>query len=83
MGRKYFGTDGVRGTVGKEPMSAEFALRLASAAAQVLVPEGGKVLIGNSGADYGVRGYLSAYDVASGALAWRFYTVPGGPSRPM
>ena len=42
----------------------------------------GKVLIGNSGADYGVRGYLSAYDVASGALAWRFYTVPGDPARP-
>ena len=37
MGRKYFGTDGVRGTVGDDPMTAEFALRLASAAAQVLV----------------------------------------------
>ena len=36
MGRKYFGTDGVRGTVGDDPMTAEFALRLASAAAQVL-----------------------------------------------
>ena len=42
----------------------------------------GKVLIGNSGADYGVRGYLSAYDVASGELVWRFYTVPGDPARP-
>ncbi len=37
----------------------------------------GKVLIGNSGAEYGVRGYLSAYDMATGKLAWRFYTVPG------
>jgi PQQ-dependent dehydrogenase (methanol/ethanol family) len=42
----------------------------------------GKVLIGNSGADYGVRGYLSAYDVETGALGWRFYTVPGDPARP-
>jgi alcohol dehydrogenase (cytochrome c)/quinohemoprotein ethanol dehydrogenase len=42
----------------------------------------GKVLIGNGGAEYMVRGYVSAYDADSGALAWRFYTVPGDPSRP-
>ena len=42
----------------------------------------GKVLIGNGGAELGVRGYLSAYDAASGKLAWRFYTVPGDPSLP-
>ena len=35
-----------------------------------------KVLIGESGAEYGVRGYLSAYDAATGKLVWRFYTVP-------
>ncbi|MEM9529427.1 MAG: PQQ-dependent dehydrogenase, methanol/ethanol family [Pseudomonadota bacterium] len=40
-----------------------------------------KVYIGNGGADYGVRGYVSAYDVNSGELVWRFYTVPGDPSR--
>jgi quinohemoprotein ethanol dehydrogenase len=39
----------------------------------------GKVLIGNGGAEYGVRGYVSAYDAATGALAWRFFTVPGDP----
>lgn len=39
----------------------------------------GKVLIGNAGAEYGVRGYLSAYDAATGKLVWRFYTVPGNP----
>jgi len=38
-----------------------------------------KVLIGNGGAEYGVRGYVSAYDAATGELAWRFYTVPGNP----
>ncbi len=42
----------------------------------------GKVLIGNGGAEYGVRGYISAYDAVTGALAWRFYTVPGDPSKP-
>jgi quinohemoprotein ethanol dehydrogenase len=42
----------------------------------------GKVIIGNSGADYGVRGYVSAYDASNGSLEWRFYTVPGDPARP-
>lgn len=40
----------------------------------------GKIIIGNSGADLGVRGYVSAYDAASGELAWRFFTVPGNPA---
>src|SRR5262249_45260217 len=42
----------------------------------------GKVIIGNGGAEFGVRGYVSAYDVETGKMAWRFYTVPGDPSRP-
>jgi quinohemoprotein ethanol dehydrogenase len=42
----------------------------------------GKVIIGNGGAEYGVRGYVSAYDAETGTLAWRFYTVPGDPSKP-
>jgi quinohemoprotein ethanol dehydrogenase len=42
----------------------------------------GKVIIGNGGAEYGVRGYLTAYDAQTGAKAWRFYTVPGDPSKP-
>jgi quinohemoprotein ethanol dehydrogenase len=42
----------------------------------------GKVLIGNSGAEYGVRGYISAYDAETGKMAWRFYTVPSNPSEP-
>ena len=39
----------------------------------------GKIIIGNGGADFGVRGYVSAYDVDDGEMAWRFYTVPGNP----
>lgn len=42
----------------------------------------GKVLIGNGGAEFGVRGYLSAYDAESGKLSWRTYMVPGDPSKP-
>ena len=41
----------------------------------------GMVLIGNAGAEFGVRGYLSAYDAEAGKLVWRTYTVPGDPSR--
>lgn len=40
----------------------------------------GKVLIGNGGAEYGVRGYVSAYDAETGEQVWRFYTVPGNPA---
>lgn len=39
------------------------------------------VVIGNSGAEFGVRGYVSAYDLRTGAFMWRFYTVPGDPRR--
>ncbi len=39
----------------------------------------GRVFIGESGGEFGVRGYLSAYDAGTGKLDWRFYTVPGNP----
>lgn len=39
----------------------------------------GNVIIGNGGADLGVRGYVTAYDAKTGAQQWRFYTVPGNP----
>lgn len=41
----------------------------------------GLVMVGNSGSEYGVRGYVSAYDAETGKLKWRFYTVPGDPSK--
>jgi quinohemoprotein ethanol dehydrogenase len=42
----------------------------------------GHVLIGNGGAELGVRGYITAYDPATGRQVWRFYTVPGDPAKP-
>jgi PQQ-dependent dehydrogenase (methanol/ethanol family) len=39
----------------------------------------GMVLIGNGGAEYGVRGFLGAYAADSGKQLWRFHTVPGNP----
>ena len=41
----------------------------------------GRVMIGNSGSEYGVRGYVSAYDADTGKLDWRFFTVPGDPAK--
>lgn len=40
------------------------------------------VIIGNGGGEYGVRGYVTAYDWNTGEQRWRFYTVPGDPSEP-
>ena len=44
--------------------------------------EKGMVIIGNGGAELGVRGFVSAYDTETGQLIWRFYTVPGDPNKP-
>jgi quinohemoprotein ethanol dehydrogenase len=40
----------------------------------------GRVLIGNAGAEFGVRGYVSAFDAETGKLAWRVFSVPGDPA---
>tara|TARA_R110002110_G_scaffold14698_1_gene67663 strand:+ start:90698 stop:92806 length:2109 start_codon:yes stop_codon:yes gene_type:complete len=41
---------------------------------------GNNVVIGNGGAELGVRGYVTAYDIDTGKQSWRFYTVPGNPA---
>jgi phosphoglucosamine mutase len=63
---RYFGTDGVRGRVGQAPMTVDFALRLASAAARVLAPGGGRVLIGK---DTRVSGYMFESALEAGFVA--------------
>ena len=42
----------------------------------------GKIIIGNGGGEFGVRGYISAYDIEDGSMLWRFFTVPGNPDEP-
>lgn len=37
------------------------------------------VIIGNAGGEFDARGYVTAYDVATGEQRWRFFTVPGNP----
>ena len=66
MSKSFFGTDGVRGTVGADPMTVDFAVRLASAAAQVLVPEGGNVVIGK---DTRLSGYMFESALEAGFVA--------------
>jgi phosphoglucosamine mutase len=66
MSKNYFGTDGVRGKVGSDPMTADFAMRLASAAAQVLVPKGGTVVIGK---DTRLSGYMFESALEAGFVA--------------
>lgn len=66
MARRYFGTDGVRGRVGDPPLTVDFALRLASAAARVLAPEGGTVFIGK---DTRLSGYLFESALEAGFVA--------------
>ncbi len=41
----------------------------------------GKVFIGASGGEFGVRGWIAAFDAETGKEAWRFYNVPGDPSK--
>ena len=66
MSKNFFGTDGIRGAVGEDPMTADFAIRLASAAAQVLVPAGGNVLIGK---DTRLSGYMFESALEAGFTA--------------
>jgi phosphoglucosamine mutase len=76
MARKYFGTDGVRGRVGEHPLTVEFALRLAGAAARVLAPKGGTVLVGK---DTRLSGYMFESALEAGFVAAGVNVLLVGP----
>src|SRR5665213_1914409 len=76
VGRVYFGTDGIRGRVGGDPMTVDFALRLASAAATVLADGGGTVLIGK---DTRVSGYMFESALEAGFVASGVDVLLTGP----
>jgi phosphoglucosamine mutase len=76
VAKRYFGTDGIRGRVGTPPMTVDFALRLASAAARVLAPNGGKVLIGK---DTRVSGYMFESALEAGFVAAGVNVLLTGP----
>lgn len=74
---RLFSLDAKTGKVNWEVATFDPALPYTITGAPRVVK--GKVLIGNGGAEFGVRGYISAYNVTDGSMAWRFYTVPGNP----
>ncbi len=76
MSRKYFGTDGIRGRVGNYPMTVEFTLRLASAAARVLAPKDGTVLVGK---DTRLSGYMFEAALEAGFVASGVNVILMGP----
>lgn len=76
MARRYFGTDGIRGRVGDEPMTVSFTIRLAHAAARVLAPTGGTVLIGK---DTRVSGYMLESALEAGFVAAGVHVRLVGP----
>ena len=76
MGRKYFGTDGIRGHVGEFPLTVDFSLRLASAASQVLAPRGGTVIIGK---DTRLSGYMFESALEAGFVASGVTVLLAGP----
>jgi quinohemoprotein ethanol dehydrogenase len=60
-------------SVNTVPIGSDYTVTMAPRIAK------GKVIIGNAGSEFPVRGYVTAYDIATGKQAWRFYTVPGDP----
>src|SRR5882757_716680 len=87
-GRIYSGTldgrlialDAATGKLAWEVMTVPVGGRYTITGAPRVVK--GMVLIGNGGAENGMRGYVTAYDADTGKQVWRFYTVPGDPSKP-
>ena len=86
-GRVYVGTidgrlialDAATGTLAWETLTIDRTKPYSITGAPRIVKD--KVIIGNGGAEYGVRGYVSAYDAATGKMLWRFWTVPGDPAK--
>ncbi|GAB5449732.1 MAG: PQQ-dependent methanol/ethanol family dehydrogenase [Halioglobus sp.] len=74
---RLFALDAATGKVNWEVATLDASLPYTITGAPRVVKD--KVLIGNGGAEFGVRGFISAYNVSDGSLAWRFYTVPGNP----
>ncbi len=87
-GKVYFGTiDGrlialnaADGTLAWEKLTVDQSKPYTITGAPRVVK--GKVMIGNGGAELGVRGYITAYDASTGEQAWRFYTVPNPDKQP-
>ena len=72
---KLIALDAKTGAIQWETQSADAATGYSKTAAPLVI--GDKVISGIAGGEYGIRGFLDAYDAKTGELAWRFYTIPG------
>ncbi len=74
-GKEAWSTDTVPASLGLGDMGDRYSITMAPRVAK------GKVFIGGSGGEFGVRGWIAAYDAETGKEAWRFWTVPGDPAK--
>jgi quinohemoprotein ethanol dehydrogenase len=75
-GKEVWSTDTVPESLGLgADMTKHYSITMAPRAAK------GKIFIGASGGEFGVRGFIAAYDAETGKQVWRFWTVPGDPSK--
>jgi quinohemoprotein ethanol dehydrogenase len=74
-GAEVWSTDTVPESLGLGEMGKHYAITMAPRVAK------GKVFIGGSGGEFGVRGWIAAFDAETGKEVWRFWTVPGDPAK--
>jgi quinohemoprotein ethanol dehydrogenase len=74
-GKEVWSTDTVPESLGLGEMGKHYAITMAPRVAK------GKVFIGGSGGEFGVRGWIAAFDAETGKEVWRFWTVPGDPAK--
>ena len=74
-GKEVWSTDTVPDSLGLGEMAKHYAITMAPRVAK------GKVFIGGSGGEFGVRGWIAAFDAETGKEVWRFWTVPGDPAK--
>ncbi len=74
--------DAATGTKVWDVDTADYPSRIPYTISGAPLAAAGKIFIGNSGSEWDHRGYVTAYDADTGRKAWRFFTVPGDPSRP-
>ena len=67
------------GAVAWDATMEDYKIGYASTIAPLVVKD--KVIVAVAGGEYGIRGFIDAYDAQSGKRAWRFYTIPG-PGEP-
>ncbi len=74
-GKEAWSVDTVPASLGLGEMTNKYSITMAPRVAK------GKVFVGGSGGEFGVRGWIAAFDAETGKEAWRFWTVPGDPAK--